>query len=194
MGREAADTTAAMLRVGNALPRAVLKRMGFLRRNNAPALTGAGSCMLRIAEQRQRVQKDMVGIKVSFVSAQTGFMAGVALRVKILPRFLGRALMRGVLIPAVPAGAGEQPLVAGGIVRALVGLPCTGSQGMGGVFILAVSAGGAGLSPAVLRRGIALPASVGESMGGIGRGERRIADGAGLRGSVLGCAVLRVLR
>ena len=66
-------------------------------------------------------------------------MAGVALRVKILPRFLGRALMRGVLIPAVPAGAGEQPLVAGGIVRALVGLPCTGSQGMGGVFILAVS-------------------------------------------------------
>ena len=84
--------------------------------------------------------------------------------------------------------------MAGGIVRALVGLPCTGRQGMGGVFILAVSAGGAGLSPAMLRRGIALPASVGESMGGIGRGERRIADGAGLHGSVLGCAVLRVLR
>lgn len=149
-----------MLRVGNALPRAVLKRMGFLRRNNAPALTGAGSCMLCIAEQRQRVQKDMVGIKVSFVSAQTGFMAGVALRVKIPPRFLGCALMLGVLIPAVPAGAGEQPLVAGGIVHALVGLPCTGSQGMGGVFILAVSAGGAGVAAPVLAAAVILPRAV----------------------------------
>ena len=65
---------------------------------------------------------------------------------------------------------------------------------MGGVFILTVSAGGAGLGPAVLRGRIALPASVGEGMGGIGRGERRIVDGAGLHGSVLGCAVLRVLR
>lgn len=121
----------AMLRVGNALPRAVLKRMGFLRRNNAPALTGAGSCMLCIAEQRQRVQKDMVSIKVSFVSAQTEFMAGVALRVKIPPRFLGRALMLDVLIPAVPAGAGKQPLVAGGIVRALVGRHAPWSSGNG---------------------------------------------------------------